>query len=108
MTICKTTIVLKTIELDEYLFSTLMRDLVGHDHMPSAFLVYLHLTAECHKSGGRPVPASHQMMAEMTGLSKSSVQKSIRWLAGRKLLKATKVSPTAIPQYRLLYPWRRH
>jgi hypothetical protein len=93
--------------LDDYIFSVLMRDLVGHDRMPSAFLIYLHLSAESEKLAGRPVPASHQTMAELTGLSKSSVQKSIRWLTGRKLLKAAKTSATATPQYRVLRPWRR-
>ena len=97
----------KTIALDEYLFATLMRDLAGHDRMPSAFLVYLYLTVESEKRKGQTVVASHRTMAEMTGLSKSSVQKSIRWLAGRKLLKAAKASPTATPEYKVLQPWRR-
>jgi hypothetical protein len=96
-----------TIELDDYIFSVLMRDLVSHDRMPSAFLVYLHLSAESAKLASHSVSASHQTMAELTGLSKSSVQKSIRWLVGRKLLKAAKASPTATPQYRVLHPWRR-
>jgi hypothetical protein len=96
-----------TIVFDDYVFSVLMRDLIGHDRMPSAFLIYIHLTAESEKLGGRPVPASHQTTAELTGLSKSAVQKSIRRLIGRKLLKAAKASPTATPQYRVLHPWRR-
>jgi DNA-binding transcriptional regulator GbsR (MarR family) len=47
------------------------------------------------------------MIAEVTGLSKSAVQKGIRCLARRKLIKAHKTSPTAIPEYRVLHPWRR-
>ena len=93
--------------MDEYVFSTLMRDLTGHDRMPSAFLVYLHLAAESEKRKGQPVRASHQTMAEMTGLSKSSVQKGVRWLTSRRLLKAAKASVTATPEYRVLQPWRR-
>lgn len=105
--ICLHTIVMITIGLDAYIFSTLMRDLVSHDRKPAAFLIYLHLSAESARLGGHPIPASHQTMAELTGLSKSSVQKSIRWLVGRKLLKAAKASSTATPVYRVLHPWRR-
>ena len=59
--------------------------------MPSACLVYLHLTA----------------MSEITGLSWSSVQKSIRWPFGRKLLRVAKASPTATPEYRVLQTLQR-
>jgi len=31
------------IAIDPYVTETLLRDLVGHDHRPSAFLVYLYL-----------------------------------------------------------------
>jgi hypothetical protein len=75
--------------------------------MPSAFLVYLHLAVESEKRKGEPVRTSHQTMAELTGLSKSSVQKSVRWLTGRKLLRATKASATATPEYKVQQPWRR-
>ena len=37
------------IVLDDYVVEVLMRDLVGHDHIPSAFLVYLHLWAEAER-----------------------------------------------------------
>jgi hypothetical protein len=38
--------------LDRYVLDTLMADLVGHDHKPSAFLVYLAITA-AHAEGAR-------------------------------------------------------
>ena len=81
--------------------------LAGHDRMPSAFLVYLHLAAESEKCEGCAVRASHQTMSEITGLSKSAVRKSIRLLPGRKLLRGTRASATATPEYRVLRPWRR-
>jgi hypothetical protein len=99
--------VVKTIVIDEYVVSVLMRDLVGHDRMPSAFLVYLHLSGEAERQSKTTVRTSHQTMAESTGLSKSAVQKGIRCLVGRKLLRAQKASATAIPEYRVLRPWRR-
>jgi hypothetical protein len=84
-----------------------MRDLVNHDRTPSAFLVYLHLWGETERTGATAVKASHQAMAESTGLSKSAVQKGVRRLVGRKLLRVHKDTVTAIPEYRVLKPWRR-
>lgn len=34
------------VAVDAYILETLMRDLVGHDRKPSAYLVYLHLWRE--------------------------------------------------------------
>jgi DNA replication protein DnaD len=84
-----------------------MRDLVGHDRIPSAFLVYLHLWCESDRQLKASVKVSHQMMAEATGLSKSAVQKGIRCLVKRQLVRCRKASRTAIPEYRVLRPWRR-
>jgi hypothetical protein len=95
------------IEFDDYVLNVLMRDLVGHDHAASAFLVYLHLWGESDGQTKTAVRTSHQMMAEATGLSKSAVQKGIRHLVARKLIKAQKDSATAVPEYRVLRPWRR-
>jgi hypothetical protein len=99
--------VVNTISVDEYVITVLMRDLVGHDRAPSAFLIYLHLWGESDRQAKTAVRASHQMMAEATGLSKSAVQKGIRCLVDRKLLRAHKDSATAIPEYRVARPWRR-
>ncbi|MGA7239921.1 MAG: hypothetical protein WBY44_29845 [Bryobacteraceae bacterium] len=97
----------ETIVIDRYVIDVLMRDLVSHDRAPSAFLVYLHLWAETERLGKPGVKASHTSVADCTGLSKSAVQKSIRHLVGRKLLRSHKESATAIPEYRVLKPWRR-
>ena len=92
--------------LDAYVMDTLMPDLVLHDHRPSAFLVYLHLW---YRSAGRKaaVSASHREMVDATGLSKSAVQAAIRTLTGRRLLRATRQTATAVPEYTVLRPWRR-
>lgn len=97
----------KQIAVDEYVFTVLMRDLVGHDRAPSAYLVYLHLWCESMRQPGGAVRASHQNMAEATGLSKSAVQKGVRLLVRRKLLRAHKESATATPEYRVQSTWRR-
>src|SRR3954463_877009 len=92
--------------IDAYVAETLMRDLVQHDRQPSAFLVYLHLW---YRSTGRRahVQASHQSVADATGLSKSAVQAAVRTRARRRLIRATREAPTAVPAYTVLRPWRR-
>lgn len=97
----------ETIVVDDYVLDTLMRDLVRHDRAPSALLVYLHLWRESEREGKLFVAASHQAMAESTGLSKSAVQRGVRLLVERKLLRVQKASVTAVPEYRVLKPWRR-
>ncbi|MGC2583301.1 MAG: helix-turn-helix domain-containing protein, partial [Acidobacteriaceae bacterium] len=87
--------------LDDYVTDVLMRDLVGHDHRPVSFLVYLWLNARQARSG-KPVQVSFQEMAECVGVSKSSAQAAVRWLVRRKLLSAKKENATAIPFYTVL------
>ena len=89
--------------VDDYVIETLMADLVGHDKMPSAFIVYLHL----YSRGKRGVRASHQDIANETGLSKSAVQAAIRNLVRRKLVRTERESITAVPRHFVLRPWRR-
>lgn len=93
--------------VDDYVLRTLMRDLVGHDRAPAAFLVYLHLLAEAARSGHREVEQSYQDIANATGLSRSAAQGGVRVLLRRRLVAQTKSSPTATPRYGVLRPWRR-
>jgi DNA-binding GntR family transcriptional regulator len=82
-----------------------MRDLVGHDRAPSAYLVYLHLWSRTLGRRLKTARLSHQMIAEGTGLSKSAVQTAMRRLARRHLVHVQRRSPTAIPEYRIARPW---
>ena len=93
--------------IDDYVVDVLMRDLVGHDHSPAAFLVYLHLWSQTVGRRVKSVRLSHQMVADATGLSKSAVQNGMRCLLGRRLVRAQRASATAIPEYRVLRPWNR-
>jgi hypothetical protein len=93
-------------QIDDYILDTLLRDLTGHDRRPAAFLVYLWLTGEQARRK-EAVSISYQELAENTGLSRSSVQASVRWLVGRKLLAASKSNATAVPCYKVLFPWRK-
>jgi len=95
------------IGIDEYVFTVLMPDLVGHDHSPSAFLVYLFLWAELYRSEQKRAAASLQQIAEGTGLSKSAVQSGMKILRRRRLVMVYKNSATAIPEYELVRHWIR-
>lgn len=84
-----------------------MPDLIGHDRAASAFVVYLKLWHMTGGPGRRGKSASLATLAIETGLSKSSVQAAIRRLSGRGLARSVRASPTAIPVYTVLAPWRR-
>lgn len=94
------------ISLDDYVVDVLLRDLVGHDHRPATFLVYLWFSAEQERIKTGPVQVSYADLAESIGLSKSSAQDAVGWLIRRKLLSVSKESVTATPRYRVLTPWR--
>ena len=91
--------------LDDYITDVLMRDLVGHDRKPAAFLVYLWLAAEQERRR-EEVRISYEEMAESVGISKSSTQAAVRWLARRKLLEVKKQTVTSTPLYTVRRPWR--
>ena len=91
--------------LDDYITDVLMHDLVGHDHKPASFLVYLWLAAEQARTKCE-IRASYQQVAESVGISKSSAQSAIKWLLRRKLLSVEKESVTATPVYNVRTPWR--
>ena len=93
--------------LDAYILDTLMRDLIGHDRRPSAFLVYLYLWRETHGRGEARVQVALLDIAQDIGLSKRSVQEALSWLAKRKLITVARESITAVPVYTVLRPWRR-
>jgi hypothetical protein len=91
--------------VDPYVVDTLMQDLVGHDHRPSAFIVYLFVLRRCAGSPNGVCRASLAQIAEGTGLSRRTVQDAIALLRRRKLLGVTADTPTAVPEYRVRQPW---
>jgi hypothetical protein len=95
------------IAVDDYVVDVLLPDLAGHDRSPSAFLVYLILWTRLFRSERRTIEVSLQTLAAETGLSKSSVQAAVRLLRNRALIKVTRTSPTAVPQYELVRHWLR-
>ncbi len=97
----------RALRLDPYLVDTLMRDLVGHDRSPAAFVVYLWLWRRTHAVGRKSVGASLAEIAHATGLSKSSVQNAVRRLARRRLLTSFRAGPTLAPIYTVNETWKR-
>jgi DNA-binding MarR family transcriptional regulator len=96
----------ESIPIDDYVLDVLMRDIIGHDRQPAAYLVYLYLYAQAARAKKKPVAASLRMLAETTGLSKSAVQTALERLRRRKLIETTSDHPTAVPKHRVLRPWR--
>jgi DNA-binding MarR family transcriptional regulator len=93
--------------IDDYVLDVLMRDLVGHDHSPSSFLVYLFLWRATAGTRPRHVRISHAGIADETGLSKSAVQAALRRLNRRRLVRSERETPTSTPLHYLLRPWVR-
>jgi len=91
--------------VDPYVVDTLMQDLVGHDHRPSAFIVYLFFLRRCTPEADGVYRASLAQVAEATGLSRRAVQDAIAHLRRRKLLGVSAEAPTAVPEYTVRQPW---
>jgi DNA-binding MarR family transcriptional regulator len=97
----------KTIPVDDYVLDVLMRDIVGHDQKPAAYLVYLYLYGQAARQKWKPIPASLRGLAEATGLSKSAVQIALALLRRRQLIETTSDHSTATPEHRVLRHWRK-
>ncbi|MBI2814060.1 MAG: helix-turn-helix domain-containing protein [Opitutae bacterium] len=96
-----------TLPVDDYVLDVLLRDLVGHDQHPAAFLVYLHLYGRTVRQRWRPVVAGLGAIAEETGLSRSAVQAAMTRLRTRELIATERDHATATPRHRVLRHWRQ-
>jgi DNA-binding transcriptional MocR family regulator len=83
-----------------------MRDIVGHDRQPAAYLVYLHLYGRAARYRWKPIRSSMRTIAEATGLSKSAVQTALELLRRRQLINTTSDHATATPSHQVLRHWR--
>ncbi|MEQ1832468.1 MAG: helix-turn-helix domain-containing protein, partial [Candidatus Eisenbacteria bacterium] len=98
---------MKALWMDPYVPDTLLRDLVGHDHRPSAYLVYVYLWGRTGGRKGATATLSLGALAEETGLSKRAVQSAVAHLERRRLIRLTRAAVTAVPAYEVLRPWKR-
>jgi DNA-binding MarR family transcriptional regulator len=97
----------EAIPVDDYVLDVLMRDLVGHDRQPAAYLVYLYLYGQAARNKWKPVAKSLRDLADATGLSKSAVQTALENLRRRELINTTSDHATAVPRHRVLRHWRK-
>jgi len=97
----------EAISVDDYVLDVLMRDLVGHDRQPAAYLVYLYIYGQAARNTWRPVVKSLRDLADATGLSKSAVQTALENLRRRELINTTSDHATAVPRHRVLRHWRK-
>ncbi|HSP44668.1 MAG TPA: helix-turn-helix domain-containing protein [Chthoniobacterales bacterium] len=98
----------EAIPVDDYVLDVLMQDIVGHDHQPAAYLVYLHLYGQAARRRWKPIVASLRTLAQATGLSKSAVQTAIDLLHRRELIETARKHATALPSHRVLRHWREN
>jgi DNA-binding MarR family transcriptional regulator len=96
----------ETIPIDDYVLDVLMRDLIGHDQKPAAYLVYLYLYGQAARKKWKLIAASLRTIADATGLSKSAVQIALTTLRRRELIVTTRDHATATPRHRVLRHWR--
>src|SRR5262249_16700687 len=94
-----------TFRLDEYVADVLLRDLVGHDHSPPAFVVYLFLWRRTIGNRRKRVRLSHREIAQETVLSKSAVQQALRVLHRRTLVRSVRQHRTDTPEHEVTRPW---
>lgn len=93
--------------IDDYVLDVLLPDLTCHDHTPAAFLVYLVVWTQLYRSEQRRIRLSLQQFSEFSGLSKSAVQRGIKLLSRRGLIRIVKPRETAVTEYELLRHWLR-
>jgi len=91
--------------VDNYVVDVLLRDLVGHDRSPAAFLVYLFLWRRTAGRRRKWERSSHREIAEETGLSKSAVQQALRILHRRGLVRSRRRHETDTPEHSVQRPW---
>ncbi len=96
----------QAIPIDDYVLDVLMRDLIGHDQQPAAYLVYLYLYGQAARKNWKRVVASVRTLADATGLSKSAIQTALASLRRRELIVTTRDHATATSRHRVLRHWR--
>jgi transcription initiation factor IIE alpha subunit len=98
---------MESFRIDEYVVDVLLRDLVGHDHSPAAFVVYLFLWRRTVGERRKRARLSHSEISEETGLSKSAVQHGLRILHRRCLVRSTRRHETDTPLHEVERPWAK-
>jgi hypothetical protein len=93
------------VRIDKYVADVLLPDLVGHDHSPAAFVVYLFVWRRTIGERRKEAQLSHREISEETGLSKSAIQQALRILHRRHLVCSRREHQTDIPKHSVERPW---
>ncbi len=96
----------QTIPIDDYVLDVLMRDLIGHDQQPAAYLVYVYLYGQAARKRWKPITASVRTLADATGFSKSAIQIALETLRRRQLIVTKRDHATSTSRHRVLRHWR--
>ena len=96
----------EVVPIDDYILDVLMRDLIGHDQQPAAYLIYLYLYGQAARKKWKPISASVRTLADATGLSKSAIQTALATLRRRELIVTSRDHATATSRHRVLRHWR--
>ncbi|MBV9009129.1 MAG: hypothetical protein JO354_08185 [Verrucomicrobia bacterium] len=96
----------ETIPVDDYVIDVLLRDIIGHDKQPAAWLLYIYLYGQAARKQWKPVVASLRALADATGLSKSAVQTAMQNLRRRELVVTVAPGPRATPTHFVQRHWR--
>ena len=96
----------EVVPIDDYILDVLMRDLIGHDQQPTAYLIYLYLYGQAARKKWKPIAASVRTLADATGLSKSAIQTALATLRRRELIVTSRDHATAPSRHRVLRHWR--
>jgi transcription initiation factor IIE alpha subunit len=91
--------------VDDYVVDVLLRDLVGHDRSSAAFAVYLLLWRRTVGNRRKWERMSHRDIALETGLSRSAVQRALRILHRRGLVRSRREHETDTPEHSVHRPW---
>ena len=97
----------QTVPIDDYVLDVLMRDLIGHDQQPAAYLVYLYLYGHAIRKRWSPIVASVRTLADATGLSKSAIQLALAKLRCRELIVTKRDHATAVSRHSVLRHWHK-
>ena len=97
----------EVVPIDDYVLDVLMRDLVGHDQQPAAYLIYIYLYGQAVRNKWKPISASLRTLADATGLSKSAIHTALEKLRRRELIVSVSDHATATPHHRVLRHWRK-
>jgi len=88
--------------VDNYILTRLLKEI-----QPAEFVLYLALYELTEGSGLKIIALGIQGLSELTGVSKSSIQRVVKGLKKRRLISVSFLKITSTPEYEVRCPWRK-